>query len=97
MGVKRGLGLAQALRYARASAAVRACAVKLDATPFGKLNCELPFVGQALEAQILEVLETGTCKQLEQFKCACCWGPFYHTCFKPASPYFTPFLVNACF
>ena len=58
------------MKYARAAAAVRACAVKLEVTREGRLSCALPYVGGALEAQIVDLLRTGTCTQLEQFKCA---------------------------
>jgi len=50
---------------------VRACAVKLAVTPKGKLNAAVPYVGGALEGLIVELLRTGTCVQLEQFRCAC--------------------------
>ena len=59
----------QALKYAKAAASVRACAVKLAVTPKGKLNAAVPYVGGALEGLIVELLRTGTCVQLEQFRC----------------------------
>jgi hypothetical protein len=43
--------------------------VKLAVTPKGKLNVAVPYVGGALEAQIVDIIRTGTCTQLLQFRC----------------------------
>ena len=77
--------LRQALKYARAAAAVRACAVKLAVTPKGKLNVAVPYIGGALEAQIIDIIRTGTCVQLQQFRC----GGNVHlaTSLLPAGPF----------
>ena len=63
----------QGLRYARAAASARACAVKLEATPDGKLSCALLYVGESLEKRIAEIIATGTCKQLELFRRVLCF------------------------
>ena len=47
---------------------MRACAVKLAVTPKGRLNVAVPYVGGALEALIVQLIRTGTCTQLEQFR-----------------------------
>ena len=64
-----GSCMAQALIYARAAASVRACAIKLEVTPHGKLNCSLPFVAEFTEKQLVDITRTGTCVQLDQFRC----------------------------
>ena len=43
--------------------------MKLAVTPKGTLNVAVPYVGGALEAQIVDIIRTGTCTQLEQFRC----------------------------
>ena len=59
--------LAQPLRYAQAASAVRACAYKLEAPVAAG---ELPFVASKGARQINDILATGTCEELENFR----WG-----------------------
>ena len=55
--------------YAKVAAYVRACAVKLGVMRNGNLNCTLPNVAAFSESQIVDIISTGTCTQLNQFRC----------------------------
>ncbi len=46
---------------------MQACSFKIDA---GLRPEQLPYVGKASAKQILNILSTGTCEQLEQMRCA---------------------------
>lgn len=61
------VGADQALRYARAAAAVRACQYKIDTNI---TEDDMPFVAEASCLQIRQILTTGTCDQLTQFRSA---------------------------
>lgn len=56
----------QTLKYARAAAVVQACSYKIDDR---LLKEDLPWVGPAITKQILQILHTGSCEQLEQMRC----------------------------
>ena len=43
--------------------------MKLAVTPKGRLSMAVPYVGSALEGLIVDLIRTGTCVQLEQFRC----------------------------
>ncbi len=57
----------QALKYARAAAAVQACSYTIDST---LQSGDLPYVGDAIVAQIRDIYKMGTCTQLEQMRYA---------------------------
>ena len=65
---KRCGHVAQALKYARVAAAVQACSYTIDSALQAG---DLPYVGDAIAAQIRDVCKTGTCTQLEQMRYAC--------------------------
>lgn len=46
---------------------MQACSYKIDA---GLMPEQLPFVGAASVKQVRNILNTGTCAQLEQMRCA---------------------------
>jgi DNA polymerase/3'-5' exonuclease PolX len=57
----------QALTYSQAAAAVRGCSYRVQ--PPVEAG-QLPFGGAATARKINDILSTGTCRELEQFRCA---------------------------